>query len=194
MAPSNGAITVENSSESQVRACSHAAGFHTFLILHVYFDPPEISILILRNLGPTPACSMHRGVNAKPFVTSAGDALMYVTTTAACFPFPPPREGPHISQPPPPASPVPRLPPAPRRLERPDYHVHEQSRTQAANAQQLSRYWRYDFSFFTLRAAYSPEANGPSVLDQEGKVAALGECNAGKQPKDNHTNSRVEEE
>ncbi len=59
--------------------------------------------------------SMHGGVNAKPFDTSAGVALMYVTATA-CFPFPQPCE-------------APTFPPAPRCLEQPDYHVLENMHT-----------------------------------------------------------------
>lgn len=52
---------------------------------------------------------MHGGVNAKPFDTSAGVALMYVTA-AACLPFPQLCEAPTFH-------------PAPRYLERPDYHA-----------------------------------------------------------------------
>lgn len=77
----------------------------TFQISHIYFDPPGISIVILWNC----VCvlrgkytlvahycvraSMHRGVNTKPFDTSAGVALMYVTV-AACLPFPQPCKAP----------------------------------------------------------------------------------------------------
>lgn len=94
---------------------------HTYDISHIYFWPTwnmnchSVELCVFRGKRTLVAHfrvwpSMHRGVNAKPFDTSAGVALMYVTA-AACFPFPQPHK-------------APTFPLAPRCSEQPDYHVH----------------------------------------------------------------------